>query len=67
MPGSQPHETSRAPARGGSRGKGWRVHGERTIYRSPWVSLGLADVELPDGSRIDHHLVRFPELRRRRW
>jgi 8-oxo-dGTP pyrophosphatase MutT (NUDIX family) len=62
MPGSQSHETSRAPARGGSRSKGWRVHGERTIYRSPWVSLGLADVELPDGSRIDHHLVRFPRI-----
>ncbi|MGH7910896.1 MAG: NUDIX hydrolase [Candidatus Dormibacteraceae bacterium] len=41
---------------------GWRVHDERTLYESPWVSLGLADVELPDGSRVDHHLVRFPRV-----
>lgn len=40
----------------------WLVHGERTLYRSPWVSLGLADVELPDGSRLEHHLVRFPRV-----
>lgn len=44
------------------RGPGWRVHGERTLYTSPWLSLGLADVELPDGSRIDHHLIRFPRV-----
>jgi 8-oxo-dGTP pyrophosphatase MutT (NUDIX family) len=40
----------------------WRVHGERALYESPWVSLGLADVELPDGTRLDHHLVRFPRV-----
>lgn len=43
-------------------GKAWRVHGQRTLYESPWVSLGLADVELPDGTRLDHHLVRFPRV-----
>ncbi|MBO0707642.1 MAG: NUDIX domain-containing protein [Candidatus Dormibacteraeota bacterium] len=42
--------------------KRWRVHGERTLYDSPWVSLGLADVELPDGSRLEHHVVRFPRV-----
>lgn len=42
--------------------KRWRVHGERALYESPWVSLGLADVELPDGTRIEHHLVRFPRV-----
>lgn len=42
--------------------KHWRVHGERTLYDSPWVSLGLADVELPDGSRLEHHVVRFPRV-----
>ena len=43
-------------------GKRWRVHGERMLYQSPWLSLGLADVELPDGTRLDHHVVRFPRL-----
>lgn len=42
--------------------KHWRVHRERTLYESPWVSLGLAEVELPDGTRIEHHLVRFPRV-----
>ncbi|MDL4812919.1 NUDIX hydrolase [Actinomadura opuntiae] len=36
----------------------WTVHGERTIYDSPWMDVRLADVELPDGRRFDHHLVR---------
>lgn len=39
---------------------GWHVNGEHTIYDSPWVSLGLADVDLPDGGHVDHHVVRFP-------
>ncbi|MDY7102190.1 MAG: NUDIX hydrolase [Actinomycetota bacterium] len=38
----------------------WTVHGERALYRSDWVNLHLADVELPDGRRFDHHLVRMP-------
>jgi 8-oxo-dGTP pyrophosphatase MutT (NUDIX family) len=38
----------------------WTVHGESTVYRSAWVSLALVDVELPDGRRIDHHVVRTP-------
>jgi len=38
----------------------WTVHGERAAYQSPWVSVGLADVELPDGRRFDHHTVRTP-------
>jgi 8-oxo-dGTP pyrophosphatase MutT (NUDIX family) len=36
----------------------WTVHGERSIYDSPWMDVRLADVELPDGRRFDHHLVR---------
>lgn len=43
-------------------GRRWRVRSERTLYESLWVSLGLADVELPDGTRLDHHLVRFPRM-----
>jgi 8-oxo-dGTP pyrophosphatase MutT (NUDIX family) len=38
----------------------WTVHGERTLYDSPWVRLTLADVELPDGERFEHHVVRIP-------
>jgi 8-oxo-dGTP pyrophosphatase MutT (NUDIX family) len=36
----------------------WTIHGERGIYPSPWVDVRLADVELPDGRRFDHHLLR---------
>lgn len=43
---------------GSLRGMRWRLHGERYVYRSPWMNLCLADVELPDGRRFDHHLVR---------
>jgi 8-oxo-dGTP pyrophosphatase MutT (NUDIX family) len=35
----------------------WIVHGERTIYDNPWVTLSLADVGLPDGQRLEHHVV----------
>jgi len=38
----------------------WRVHGERTVYSSEWLDLRLVDVELPDGTRFDHHVVRLP-------
>ncbi|MGI8752590.1 MAG: NUDIX hydrolase [Acidimicrobiales bacterium] len=38
----------------------WTVHGETVLYESPWVALHLADVELPDGRRLDHHLIRLP-------
>jgi len=36
----------------------WTVHGERPVYESDWLSVGLADVELPDGQRFEHHTVR---------
>jgi 8-oxo-dGTP pyrophosphatase MutT (NUDIX family) len=38
----------------------WTVHGERSLYESDWVNLRLADVELPDGTRVDYHVVRSP-------
>lgn len=38
----------------------WTVHGERALYRSDWVDLTLVDVELPDGQRLDHHVIRMP-------
>ena len=43
-----------------SRAMRWTVHGETVLYDSPWVALHVADVELPDGRRLDHHLVRMP-------
>ena len=38
----------------------WVVHGERAVYESPWVSVALADVEVPGGRRFEHHVVRMP-------
>ena len=38
----------------------WTVHGERTLYDSPWVRLTLADVEIPGLRRFEHHVVRVP-------
>lgn len=38
----------------------WTVHGERDVYRSPWVALTLVDVEVPGGARFDHHVMRSP-------
>jgi 8-oxo-dGDP phosphatase len=37
----------------------WKIHGERPIYTSKWVNLWLVDVELPDGQRFEHHVVRM--------
>lgn len=36
-----------------------RPFGERTIYDNPCVWLGEVDVELPDGERFWHHVVRL--------
>ncbi|HEX8804250.1 MAG TPA: NUDIX hydrolase [Acidimicrobiales bacterium] len=38
----------------------WTVHGERSLYDSDWMSLRLVDVEIPGGSRFDHHVIRYP-------
>jgi 8-oxo-dGTP pyrophosphatase MutT (NUDIX family) len=38
----------------------WTVHGERSLYESDWMSLRLVDVELPDGARFEHHVLRLP-------
>ena len=35
----------------------WINHGERPIYESSWVSVGLIDVEVPGHRRFDHHVV----------
>jgi 8-oxo-dGTP pyrophosphatase MutT (NUDIX family) len=40
----------------------WIVHGERHVYENPWVNLDLVDVELPDGQRFWHHVVRMQRV-----
>jgi len=32
--------------------------GERVVNTTPWFTLSLADVELPDGRHLDHYLPR---------
>ena len=36
------------------------MHGERSLYESEWLRLVLVDVEIPDGERFEHHVIRFP-------
>lgn len=38
----------------------WVVHGERPIYESEWVTVGLADISQPSGHRFEHHTVTLP-------
>jgi 8-oxo-dGTP pyrophosphatase MutT (NUDIX family) len=38
----------------------WTVHGRRTLYESDWVNLSLEDVELAEGRRLEHHVIRMP-------
>src|SRR4029450_9367445 len=49
----------KARSRAEERAMQWKVHGERPIYTSKWVTLWLVDVELPDGQRFEHHVVRM--------
>ncbi|MHA4813573.1 NUDIX domain-containing protein [Streptomyces aculeolatus] len=37
----------------------WRNLGERTVYENPWVTVNMADVELPDGRHLDHTVIRL--------
>lgn len=38
----------------------WLNRGERVLYDSAWVQLAIADVVMPDGVQVDHHVVRMP-------
>ena len=38
----------------------WKVHGERSLHESDTVRLALADLELTDGTRGDHYIIRIP-------
>ena len=35
----------------------WIPHGERMVYESPWMSVGLVDIEIPGGRRFEHHVL----------
>lgn len=37
----------------------WRNLGERTVYENPWVTVNMADVELPDGRHLDHTVIHL--------
>lgn len=39
----------------------WQVHGRRELYRSPWVTLSLVDVEVPEVRRYEHHVIEGPD------
>jgi ADP-ribose pyrophosphatase len=41
---------------------GWRIFGERMIYDSRWVRLGLVDVEAPHGERWAYLVVHIPRI-----
>ncbi|MFC5285819.1 NUDIX hydrolase [Actinokineospora guangxiensis] len=36
----------------------WKNRGEEFVYENPWFRVNLADVELPDGRRLDHYVIR---------
>jgi 8-oxo-dGDP phosphatase len=50
----------RAVAKSSDPGAAWTSHGERVIYESPWVMVGLADISQPSGERFEHHTVTLP-------
>ena len=38
----------------------WKVVSEQPLYGDEWLDIRVADVELPDGRRLDHRLIRSP-------
>lgn len=38
----------------------WLHRREHVLYDSEWVRLAVADVVMPDGTQVDHHVVRVP-------
>lgn len=40
----------------------WINHGERTVFSNPWLTVNMADVELPNGRRIEHTVIREPRV-----
>jgi 8-oxo-dGTP pyrophosphatase MutT (NUDIX family) len=40
----------------------WKNLGEQPIHHCKWFKLNLADVELPDGRRLDHYVLHQPPV-----
>lgn len=38
----------------------WLDRGDTVIYDSDWLRLVTTDVMMPDGTQVDHHVVRMP-------
>jgi 8-oxo-dGTP pyrophosphatase MutT (NUDIX family) len=36
----------------------WKNLAEHTVYENRWLTVNLADVELPSGAHLDHFLIR---------
>lgn len=49
-----------SPDHGGLPAGTWLDRGDTVIYDSDWVRLVTSDVVLPDGTQVDHHVVRMP-------
>lgn len=37
----------------------WKNLAEHTVYENKWLTVNLADVELPNGEHLDHFLIRL--------
>lgn len=40
----------------------WTVRNVERRYHSPWVDVDVAEVELPDGARLEHQIVRAADV-----
>jgi ADP-ribose diphosphatase len=38
----------------------WKVVSEQPLYQDEWLDIRIADIELPDGRRLAHRLIRTP-------
>jgi 8-oxo-dGTP pyrophosphatase MutT (NUDIX family) len=41
---------------------GWQKFGERLVYDNRWVQLALADVQAPNGQRLEYHVVHLSRI-----
>jgi 8-oxo-dGTP pyrophosphatase MutT (NUDIX family) len=37
----------------------WKIRSERALYTDRWLTINVADVELPDGRHLDHRLIHM--------
>ena len=38
----------------------WTVHSEEPLYQDEWLDIRMADVEISEGRRLSHRLIRTP-------